>query len=224
MSAVFDRPTLRPVTVCGRNLAGSAHICAFFDSEQQEHDCIAPYFAEGLAQGEQVVSIRDAGRCAEHVEQLAARVPQPLRPYIYSDQLRVVAAEETYLQKGAFESERMYRMLRDMLEGAKSGPFGRVRTCGNMSWALRNMPGTDELMHYESRVNRLTREYDCTLMCSYDVNKFSGRAVMDVLATHPMVVMGDRVYENPYYVHPDEFLESLIRRGPATLAREEAPA
>ena len=59
---------------------------------------------------------------------------------------------------------------------------GRVRTCGDMTWALREMPGTDELMEYESRVNIFTQQHDCTLMCVYDVNKFSGRAVMDVLA------------------------------------------
>jgi len=89
-----------------------------------------------------------------------------------------------------------------------------------MTWALREMPGTDELMEYESRVNVFTRDHDCTLMCVYDVNRFSGKAVMDVLATHPMVVMGDRIYENPYYVDPAEYLKTLLRRkGSTPLAR-----
>ena len=88
-----------------------------------------------------------------------------------------------------------------------------------MTWALRDMPGTDELMEYESRVNHFTQKHDCTLMCVYDVNKFSGRAVMDVLATHPMVVMGDRLYENPYYVEPQEYLRKLLRHGSSPLAR-----
>jgi hypothetical protein len=62
-------------------------------------------------------------------------------------------------------------------------------------------------------------------MCVYDVNKFSGRAVMDVLATHPMVLMGDRIYENPYYVEPRNFLQNLLRRNSAApLKREPAPA
>lgn len=59
-------------------------------------------------------------------------------------------------------------------------------------------------------------------MCVYDVNRFSGRAVMDVFATHPMVVMGGRLYENPHYVPPEQYLETLLRRGVSTLAREEA--
>jgi len=123
------------------------------------------------------------------------------------------------LQQGYFGADRMGLMLKSLLEAANASPFKRVRTCGDMTWALREMPGADELMEYESRVNVFTREHDCTLMCTYDVNAFSGRAVMDVLATHPMVVMGDRIYENPYYVPPESFLQTLLRRGSTPLHR-----
>jgi hypothetical protein len=222
MTTLFESTTLRPVTVCGRNLPDAAHICAFFDSEAQAYECIAPYFEEGLRQGEQVVSIRDAGQCEPHLDRLRKLIPRPLEEPIRNNQLRIVASEETYLKDGFFESERMYLMLQDVLRDAEASPYKRVRTCGEMTWALREFPGTEELMEYESRVNKLTRVHDCTLMCIYDVNKFSGRAVMDVLATHPMVVMNDRIYENPYYVEPTEFLHGLLRRGSASLAREDA--
>ena len=68
------------------------------------------------------------------------------------------------------------------------------------------------------------QEHDCTLMCVYGINQFSGRAIMDVLATHPMVLLGDRIYENPYYVEPRAFLPTLLRRGSAPLARTPALA
>ena len=221
---LFNAPTLRPVTMCGQRLEQAAHICAFFESEEQEYACIAQYFSEGLAQGEQVVTIRDSTKCGAHLDKLRERIPLPLDESIRTNQLRVVASEETYLKEGIFESERMFNMLEGVLKEAAAGPFRRVRTCGDMTWALRDMPGTGELMEYESRVNQLTREHDCTLMCVYDVNKFSGRAVMDVLSTHPLVVMGDRIYENPYYVEPKAFLQTLVRRGSASLARETAEA
>jgi hypothetical protein len=40
----------------------------------------------------------------------------------------------------------------------------------------------------------------------YDVNKFGGRTLMDVLCTHPKVIIGGQVHENPYYLPPDQFL------------------
>jgi hypothetical protein len=208
-----------PATVCGHPLTQSAHICAFFDSERQEYDCLVPYFAEGLARGEQVVTIRDAARLNAHVERLRDSGAIPVDEAVRANRLRVVASEETYLQDGVFEVERMYRMIERLLTEAPADGYTRVRTCGEMSWALRDMPGTDELMQYESRVNQLTRQHDCTLMCTYDVNRFSGRAIMDVLATHPQVLLGDHIYENPYYRDPQEFLPSLIRRGASPLAK-----
>jgi hypothetical protein len=218
---MFYRPTLRPVTVCGTKLPHATHICAFFDSEEQEYDCLVPYFTEGLEQGEQVVTIRDANGIADHRRALAQRMPSALDEPSRTQQFRVLASEETYLRDGFFGHERMGIMLEDVLKAAENSPYKRVRTCGDMSWALREMPGTDELMEYESRVNVFTAKHDCTLMCVYDVNKFSGRAVMDVLATHPMVVMGDRIYENPYYVEPSQYLRTLLHRGSSPLAKPE---
>jgi hypothetical protein len=222
MSQVFNRPTLRPVTVCGRSLPNATHICAFFDSSTQEYDCLVPYFTEGLDQGEQVVTIRDAAQLDDHRRSLEMRMPMTLDEPMQRNQFRALASEETYLKDGIFGAERMGSMLVDLLREAEDGPYKRVRTCGDMTWALRDMPGTDELMEYEARVNVFTREHDCTLMCAYDVNKFSGRAVMDVLATHPMVVMGNRIYENQYYIPPEEYLQALLRRGTTPLARSEA--
>ena len=217
MPLAASRP---PVHVCGHPLTQSAHICAFFDSQAQEYECLVPYFAEGLERGEQVVTIRDAKNIGGHVSRLreagAFRVDEAVR----GNRLRVVASEETYLQNGVFEVERMYRMIETALREAPKEGFARVRTCGDMSWALRDMPGTDELMQYESRVNQLTQEHDCTLMCVYDINQFSGRAIMDVLATHPIVLMGDRIYENQYYTEPAEYVKTIARRGAAPLSRQ----
>ena len=213
-----------PATVCGHPLHGAAHICAFFDSREQEYGCLIPYFAEGLARGEQVVTIRDSAACGEHAARLRQSGAIPVDDAIRSNRLRVVASEETYLQDGIFEVERMYQMIKQTLEEAAANGYTRVRTCGEMTWALRDMPGTDGLMEYESKVNQLTQEHDCTLMCTYDVNKFSGRAIMDVLATHPVVLLGDRIYENPYYQRPADFLQTLLRRGASPLARIAEPA
>ena len=35
---------------------------------------------------------------------------------------------------------------------------------------------------------------------------------MDIMRTHPVVLVGGILQENPFYVPPDEFLEELRRR------------
>jgi hypothetical protein len=83
---------------------------------------------------------------------------------------------------------------------------------GDMEWALRNLPGTDELMVYEARVNQMACNHDCTLLCAYDVNRFSGRIIADVLATHSHVIINGKVHQNPYYVDPVTYLHKLALR------------
>jgi hypothetical protein len=53
---------------------------------------------------------------------------------------------------------------------------------------------------------------------SSDLSKLSSSLVMDVLRTHPQVILGGILRENPFYVPPDELLEELRRR-PDTAAK-----
>jgi hypothetical protein len=57
------------------------------------------------------------------------------------------------------------------------------------------------------------------VICTYDLSKFSARVAMDVMRTHPMVIIGGVLQENPFFVPPDQFLLELRERG---LVRKDA--
>jgi hypothetical protein len=50
------------------------------------------------------------------------------------------------------------------------------------------------------------------LVCVYDLNKHSASVVIDILRTHPMVIVGGVLQENPLYVPPEELLRELRQR------------
>ena len=62
-----------------------------------------------------------------------------------------------------------------------------------------------ELVGYESALNRVMSDHRQVNLCLYDVTRCSADLVMDVLKTHPKVMRGSMVIDNPYYVEPDEF-------------------
>jgi hypothetical protein len=205
------------VTLCGETLSGSRHICAFFDSREEQYDILMPYFKEGLNNEEEVITILEGHTHTDHCNRLC-NAGIAVEETITNGQLKVLASEDTYLQGSAFAAERMYNMLEQVLMNAQNGPYGTVRTCGDMEWALKNLPGTDELMEYEARVNLLTPKYECTLLCVYDINKFSGRAIADVLATHSHVILNGKIHKNPHFIEPLELLQQLVRRPKRSLA------
>jgi len=205
----------RTVTLCGRQI-DHGHICAFFDSREQEYDVLSPYYKEGIENGEQVITIVDADRTEDHKRRMRSH-GVPVEQALQSDQLKVFTAEDTYTLGGRFEADRMYDLLQGALADAKQNGR-RVRTSGVMDWSRAGHPGTHELMAYESKVNVLVPHYDCTLLCVYDVATIDGREMMDILTTHPYVVHRRRIVENPYYVAPIEVLKAVLLEEGATLS------
>ena len=205
------------VTLCGKKLKGLRHVCAFFESNQEMYDILGPYLKEGLDVGDQVVTILESQTHADHLGHLQ-EAGMNVFEAMERNQLKVLASEDSYIKDNIFVVERMYNMLRQAIESAESSEFKHIRTMGDMYWALRNCPGTEDLMMYEARVNLLAPKHDCTLLCAYDLNQFNGRAIADVLATHSHVILGGELYENPYFVDPVEYLKKLTQR------RSESPA
>lgn len=199
-------------------MKGVKHICCFYQSPEELEAVFLPYLKEGLSEGEKVVCIFPEGEHAGLKRKLDEGVDSLARAEA-TEQFRLYTEDETYITGGSFAKNRMAAMLRDLLEEAKSGPQPIVRTLGEMGWALRNLPGTDELAEYECMVNALCDTYGCTLACAYDLNKFNARVLADAFATHTHIVLNGVIHENPHYMPPEEFLVHIARRasGPGRL-------
>jgi hypothetical protein len=69
-----------------------------------------------------------------------------------------------------------------------------------------------DLLEYETRLNYVVPKYDDPVICTYDLAKFGASVVMDVLRTHPAVIIGALLQENPFFVSPDQLLLELRER------------
>ena len=79
----------------------------------------------------------------------------------------------------------------------------------------KNRPGVDDLLEYEARANGIWLRQDGPVnpvICTYDLTKFGGEVVVDVMRTHPMIIIGGILQANPFFMPPDEFLRELRKR------------
>ena len=172
-----------------------------------------PFFKERFDRGEKLFHVIDGRERADHMRCCRAAgidVEEAQR----TGQLEVCSWEDAYLKDGYFDGDRMIRVLEDVI-GAGREKFGMLRLMGNMEWALEALPGVNEIVTYEAKLNRVLPRFPDPVVCVYDLNKHSGAVVMDILRTHPMVIVGGVLQENPLYVPPDEFLAELAQRGSA---------
>jgi hypothetical protein len=188
----------------GVQLQPGDHVCAFYPTLAERDEILVPYLREGLAAGDKCICVVDA-TSPEAV--LAAVGPDvDLAGCLSRRQLEVERSQDTYLTGGRFSTEAMLDFWEHSVGSALAEGFGFARAVGEMTWALRQMPGVEELVGYEARLNRYLPRYPQVVLCLYELDRFSGEVLVDVLKTHPKVLLGGMVLDNPYYLEPDEFL------------------
>lgn len=200
----------QPVKLAGRTLRNTRHICAFFHSKEEQNRVLMPFFKEGFDRGEKLFHVVDRRERDDHMQCCRAAgidVDEAQR----TGQLQVCSWEDAYLKDGYFDGDRMVRVLEEVITAGRE-KYGLLRLMGNMEWALEALPGVNDIIAYEAKLNRVLPRFPDPVICVYDLNKHSGAVVMDILRTHPMVIVGGVLQENPLYVPPDEFLAELAQR------------
>ena len=64
----------------------------------------------------------------------------------------------------------------------------------------------DEHLLLESEMNRVLPLYPQVALCLYDLEHFGGALIFNLLRTHPILLLGGLLLENPYYLSPDEVM------------------
>ncbi len=183
-----------------------AHICAFYRGRQDRDDLLIPYLEEGIRNGEKCICLVDSSGPEQIWDSLHCDHPAPGAE---APQVEVLRSTESYLRNGRFDTDEMIDWLTENVTAALTADgFPLVRAAGEMSWALRAFPGVGELFYYESQLNKYTaRIPQQVLFCMYDLDRVSGSMVIDAMRTHPRVLVGGLLFENPYYVDPDQFAQ-----------------
>jgi MEDS: MEthanogen/methylotroph, DcmR Sensory domain len=182
------------------SIPAGTHICAFFRGVAERDEIMVPYLREGL---------RTGNKCMCIVDEQVDGVRTALGTDAPSHQLDIRSSNETYLRRGAFSTQEMLDFWDDSVGTAVNDdgyPF--VRSTGETTWTLKELPGLYDFLTYEAELNRFLPRYPQVILCLYDLDHFGGEILVDILKTHPKVLMGGTVLENLHYLEPDEFLRS----------------
>jgi len=183
-----------------------SHICALFRGIEERDQILVPFLREGLRAGHKCMCIIDDG-----VEDVRIAVGADGGGTADADagQLTIRSSGETYLRRGVFSTQEMLDFWDDSVGAAiNRDGFPFVRSAGETTWTLKELPGLYDFMTYEAELNRFVPRYPQVILCLYDLDSFSGRILIDILKTHRRVLMGGTVLENLHYMEPEEFLAS----------------
>ena len=201
----------KEIKLCRKSLRGAAHVCAFFNSDEEKYRAILPFVKDGIEEGEKAFHMVDPERLHFHLDCLSSGGIDVDRATA-SNQLEVMHWNETYLLDGRFDMQRMISLVEEVIEKVRQEGYPLTRVFGAMEWALTDKPGVADVVEYESRVNELFRKHDFIAVCAYDLRRHKAMVLMDILRTHPYVIIGGILQENPFFVPPEQFLGELRQR------------
>ena len=200
-----------PIPFAGSQLDKVRHVCAFFSSDEEEYRVLLPFIKGGFECGDKAVHVVGPDRHADHLARLATIGIDPSEAR-RRGQLEIHNNSEAYLRDGRFDPDRMLESFEKMASGAATGPYPLSRIVCQMDWASTSQIHIHQLIEFEARVNDVWARHDDAVICVYDLAKFGGDTVIDMIRTHPMIIIGGILQENPFFVPPDLFLREFRAR------------
>jgi hypothetical protein len=191
----------------GHTCNNGVHFCGLYETEEERDEIILGYIRQGLVDNAQVL-YTPTERTAEDFKHTFKEVfPHDQSLIGQNTHLTLNGANDLYYENGRFSPFTMTRNLTAFYDNIQKGTGSHVRTTAEMVWALEKDLDKTLLMAYESRLNYFIPGKSWLSICMYNITRFNGKTIMQVLQTHPFTISkGGVITKNPYYIHPDEWL------------------
>jgi signal transduction histidine kinase len=181
-------------------LGPADHVCTLYDDRDKEVAIAVSYICSGLERGELCVCVVDDG--GESILDALAAEGVDIDAEMRKGRLTIL---EKPLAQGLQTRDMLGKIEQYAIGSRKAGHAG-FRIVGEMSWTLNG--DMKALAEFEARLNlnRVWERHACTGLCQFDLRRFRPETLREMIIVHPLVVIGDRVCRNPYYVAPEHYL------------------
>src|SRR5689334_3613183 len=138
-----ERPT--EAHVGGAGMGVHRHICALFNSRDEEYEVLLPFIEEGILNGDKAVHIVDLYGVEDHCCRMQ-NIGIDTENLQSNHQLEVRTWKEGHIAGGKFVQEEMLALLPQLLEAPREQGFPMSRIIGQMDWSAEEIPGVEDLI------------------------------------------------------------------------------
>jgi len=111
---------------------------------------------------------------------------------------------------GRADGDMMLEEIGGAFQKATDGGARLIRLLGNIGWSRPGWPEDNDILAFEAKVTGAARLFPSVVMCMYDAKSLSGNVMLHgCFETHPLIITGNVLRKNPYYVAIEEYLERI---------------
>jgi len=115
---------------------------------------------------------------------------------------------------GKAQGDMMLEEIGAAFQRATEGGAPLIRLLGNIGWSRPGWPEDKDILAFEAKVTGAAKLFPSVVMCMYDAKALSGNVMLHgCFETHPLVITGNLLRRNPYYVQIDEYLKRILGTG-----------
>lgn len=177
--------------------APGAHLCSLWTDPTTDR-LAASVFLRNLDADERALCVLEATREGETQTRTAAGA-------LAAASVSVFFTDDVHLAGGVFDPDRMRAFWLFHSRKVRENGGRQLRAVAEMAWVLRSRPGTDQAPVFESSLNPHLQPLPVSVICQYGSSQFGSDVLLGMVLSHPLVVIGDTVFFNPFSVTHERF-------------------
>jgi hypothetical protein len=179
------------------------HICALYYGPAERDEVLLPHLREGLRHKNwcfAAVNDPDASRLLSGLQHAMGT------SRVIGSQLDLRTEANPVTSEQRFSIAEVLKFWDTTVDRALSaGKWRFARLTAEASWWTPQLPDLNALINYECELNRFANRHPQSVLCLYDLTDQDGSLVVDLVQTHPKILLCGLLVDNPYYLPPDEF-------------------
>jgi MEDS: MEthanogen/methylotroph, DcmR Sensory domain len=125
----------------GGSLGRHRHICAFFNSVDEEHRVLRSFVKDGFEQGDKACHLVNPDLWEDHLRWLA-ETGIDVEQAMGTGQLELRRWRDAQLRGNRFDQDAMLALLEELFQSGAAAGYPLTRLIGQMEWALAGKPAS----------------------------------------------------------------------------------
>ena len=181
----------------GETVAVGDHIAYVWETPAEFKEAIG-FLCRGIRDGDHCV-IFGHDQANEEVARILTENGFDVQHLEKSGRLSVLGGRE--------HGDMMLSEIGATFQRARDNGASLIRLLGNIGWSRAGWPADHDILAFEAKVTGAAKLFPSVVMCMYDAKSLSGSVMLHgCFETHPIVITGNVLRHNPYYVEIEEYL------------------
>lgn len=187
-------------------LSTGSHICFFYSSKEERYNIVSSYISQGLLKGERCICI---GSEDFEFDLSASLVAEISATQALSRMQLIFDRGDDFRERLSEGIDEGVNYLQDLVAESQALGWPTMRITMDTAFVLTDVSDKTDWLRLEAKISYEINKMPVLLMCQYDLKSISGQFFINILRTHPFVIVDGAFFENQFLIEPLSYINMI---------------